>query len=180
MCTFNGGRLDVASAVLHDDNPAVATTVAIVPLKGDRTESAIEKLVEVGIDTIAILWPTDHAVVKWTPEKMAANIERYRRVARAAAMQSRRVWLPTVTGPHHLGDVINEEGVAVADPSGAPLTGHERTIVIGPEGGFSVDEVRDVRARVALGTHILRADTAAVVAGTLMVATHARATGHTG
>jgi RsmE family RNA methyltransferase len=47
------------------------------------------------------------------------------------------------------------------------------TVVVGPEGGFTTDEVASARATVDLGPTILRADTAAVVAGTLMVA-HSR------
>jgi RsmE family RNA methyltransferase len=43
-------------------------------------------------------------------------------------------------------------------------------IVIGPEGGFAPEELERSRERVSLGESILRAETAAIVAGTLMAA----------
>ena len=149
-------------------------TVAIVPLKGDRTELVVEKLVEIGIDRIVVLEPTEFAVVRWSPDKSQQALERYRRIARAAAMQSRQVYLPEVVGPISLAAVVNggESGIqiALAEPGGNTPLSEVHTLVIGPEGGFSATERDQIPTKVDLGPSILRAETAAIVGAALMVA----------
>jgi RsmE family RNA methyltransferase len=103
-------------------------------------------------------------------------------------MQSRRVWLPTVTGPVSLAEVCARPGAAVADPAGEPLNigpfdagtrdsaardasepiPATSLIIIGPEGGFDADELTPSVHRVSLGDTILRAETATLVAATLL------------
>jgi 16S rRNA (uracil1498-N3)-methyltransferase len=152
-------------------------TVAIAPVKGDRTEWVIEKLVELGIDRIAVLTATDHSVVKWSQEKAVQVLERYRRIGRASAMQSRQLFLPRIDGPVAL-DALTQgpdgEGVAYGEPGGSCAIEEVTTLVIGPEGGFSAAEIGRAPATVDLGGSILRADTAAIVGATLMVAHHRR------
>lgn len=152
-------------------------TVAIAPVKGDRTEWVIEKLVELGIDRIMVLAATDHSVVKWSQEKAVQVLERYRRIGRAAAMQSRQLFLPNIHGPVAL-DVLAQEPdgqvIAYGEPGGSCAIEEVTTLVIGPEGGFSAAEIGRAPATVDLGGSILRADTAAIVGATLMVAHHRR------
>ncbi|NCV97185.1 MAG: RsmE family RNA methyltransferase [Acidimicrobiia bacterium] len=98
-------------------------------------------------------------------------------------MQSRRVWLPTITGPVSLAEVCARPGAAVADPAGEPLDAEPLNaaardasepipatslIIIGPEGGFDADELTPSVHRVSLGDTILRAETATLVAATLL------------
>ena len=59
---------------------------------------------------------------------------------------------------------------AVAEPGGRPLAAGDRSIAIGPEGGWSPAELALAGGRVSLGATVLRVETAAVVAATLMVA----------
>ena len=77
-------------------------------------------------------------------------------------MQSRRVWLPEITGPIPAADVL-PEGVA-AEPGGRSVTAADRLIAIGPEGGWTADELALAADRVELGRAILRVETAALVA----------------
>jgi 16S rRNA (uracil1498-N3)-methyltransferase len=110
-------------------------------------------------------------------------MQKLEKVAREASMQSRRVWLPTITGLMSLADACARQGAAVADPAGAPLTSsttqgaHAASatyaaapslIIIGPEGGFDDGEIPASVARVSLGGTILRAETATLVAATLL------------
>ena len=86
-------------------------------------------------------------------------------------MQSRRVWLPVITGPVSLADACARPGAAVADPDGATLAASAAApslVIIGPEGGFDDDEIPASVARVSLGGTILRAETATLVAATLL------------
>jgi RsmE family RNA methyltransferase len=82
-------------------------------------------------------------------------------------MQSRRVWLPRVVGPETFASIALRSGAVLAEPSGEPfstLTSVPTTVVIGPEGGFSEDELAVGVPRVCLGTTVLRVETAALVA----------------
>ena len=173
VCEWRADELVPVGDVISAPSAGASLAVALSPVKGDRTDWAVEKLVEVGIDRIIVLSPVERSVVKWDDAKAGAHIDRYRRIARSAASQCRRVWLPAVDGPVSLGDVLALAGTAIAEPGGArDLTGIT-TVVVGPEGGFTENEVAGARATVDLGGNILRADTAAVVAATLMVA-HSR------
>ena len=87
-------------------------------------------------------------------------------------MQSRRVWLPVVTGPRACCDVLGRDSVAVAEPAGvaaAALGWQPSTVVIGPEGGFSDNELAAAPTLVALGPNVLRIETAALVAAITFV-----------
>jgi 16S rRNA (uracil1498-N3)-methyltransferase len=89
-------------------------------------------------------------------------------------MQSRRTHLPEVSGPVALGDVAGLTGAGIAEPGGEARPEDVRVLLIGPEGGFDPAEIalaREVGARsVDLGPGILRAETAALVGATRMVA----------
>jgi hypothetical protein len=61
-------------------------------------------------------------------------------------------------------------GVAIAEPGGGRVGLATHTILVGPEGGWSDEELSSIALRVGLGSGVLRAETAAVVAGTLLVA----------
>jgi len=180
LCQWRDGRLDAASDVHHVAAPTPRLGVAFVPVKGDRPEWAVQKLTEIGIDDIVVLAPTRRAVVRWGDDK---HLRKLQVVAREAAMQSRRVWLPTITGPVSLAEVCARPGAAVADPAGEPLDAGTRDsaardatapspatslIIIGPEGGFDPDELTPSVRRVSLGDTVLRAETATLVAATLL------------
>lgn len=181
LCVWrNAQHLEAMSDVETQQRLDPQLTVAVSPVKGDRTDLAIEKMTEIGIDEIVVLAPVRRSVVRWDERKFAQNIDRLSRIARAAAMQSRRLHLPQVIGPVMLADVLSRQDVAVADPVGTTDLALVQTIVIGPEGGFDPDEYPMSSARVSLGESILRAETAAVVAATLMVAHRARRSDHTG
>ena len=169
MTEWRGGSLlAVGEAVREPAPPAV--TVAFVPVKGDRNDAAVEKMTEIGVGRIIVLAPTDHSVVRWDAARAEANIGRLARIVRAAASQSRRTRLPAVEGPVRLGDIIGDASVALAEPGADPSLDGVSTIVVGPEGGFSPAEVAAASRTVGLGGTVLRADTAAVVAATLLVA----------
>ena len=149
-----------------DGRPDPPLTVGLAPTKGDRPEWAVQKLTELSIDHIVIL-RTERSIIRWEGDRVAHHLERLRRIAREAAMQSRRSWLPTVEGVHALAD---HPDAALADPGGRPLTLGDGVVLCGPEGGWSDDERAEARDRVGLGPAVLRAETAAVTAGALLAA----------
>ena len=170
-CVWRDGALEVAGEVVASAAPSVRCAVAFTPVKGDRNEWAVQKLTEIGIDEVIILAPTQHSVVRWSDADK--QLRKLRVVAREAAMQSRRVWLPNIVGLAALHDVCAGDGAAVADPDGVALDAGVSLVVVGPEGGFAEDELPAGVPRVQLGDTILRAETATLVAATLLVARRA-------
>ena len=179
MCEWHDGSLRTTGDVQHVPASSQRVAVAFVPVKGDRPEWSVQKLTEIGVDEIIVLAPTRRAVVRWGDAKASAkdtkHMQKLQKVAREASMQSRRVWLPIITGPISLADACARPGAAVADPDGAPLATSATASaaapslsIIGPEGGFDDDEIPASVARVSLGGTILRAETATLVAATLL------------
>jgi len=143
---------------------APEVTVAFAPVKGDRPEWVVQKLTEIGVDRIIPI-TCDRSVVRWKGARSANHMERLRRIAIEAGMQSRRVHLPIVEDPASFAEVAARDGVALADRGGDPASLQHPTILVGPEGGWTPDERRSVDHSVGLGPHILRTETAALAAG---------------
>jgi 16S rRNA (uracil1498-N3)-methyltransferase len=166
------------SAVLEPDGPVVRSdraepevTVAFVPVKGERPEWVVQKLTETGVDRIVVL-ESLRAVVRWDGERGVRALERLRRVAREAAAQSRRAWLPEVVGVMDLGALsarLGPASLAVAQFGGGPPTVAVPAVAVGPEGGWDPSETTGQHL-VGLGPTVLRAETAAVAAGLLLCA----------
>lgn len=168
-CLWSSDSVLPNGEIHTEPSPTTRLCVAVAPVKGDRTDLVVEKLVEIGVDDIAILAPLERSVVRWANDKVAHVMDRYQRIATAAAMQSRRVFLPELRGPVSLASLGGGQ-VALAEPSGAVDWGQVTTVVIGPEGGFSEKELSSAPATIDLGPNILRAETAAIVAAAQMVA----------
>lgn len=165
-CVVEGGaKIEVTSEVSVEPAPKWQLTVAFSVVKGDRPEWTVQKLTEIGIDEIVVLAPTTRSVVRWDAGRAKKNLEKLRLVAREAAMQSRRVWLPKVSDVVALGQLSD---AFIADPTGEALNESHRTIAIGPEGGFTQEEIAAGKGVVSLGATILRAETAAISAAVLM------------
>ncbi len=169
-CRLRAGALAADGPVESVPAPSSPLTVAVAVPKGDRAELLVQKCTEVGVDRIVLL-TAERSVVRWDEERAARHSERLRRVAAEAAMQSRRVWLPEITGPVAATSML--PGAAVAEPDGRPLGPADTTVAIGPEGGWTEAELAAAGGLVALGPHVLRVETAAVVAAVLMVALRA-------
>lgn len=163
LCHLERGELSPAGDVGHLVRPAPVLTVGFAPVKGGRPEWAVQKLTEVGIDRIVLL-QTDRTVVRWDEDRARRHLARLSRVAREAAQQCRRLWLPELD-MMPLGRV--DVAAVLADAGGRPLDPSDHTVVVGPEGGWSREE-RAGRDVVALADHVLRSETAAVVAGAAM------------
>lgn len=167
------GRLEVLGPVTT--LPDVASrTVAVALLKGDRNDLVVQKLTELGLDRI-VVFPAARSVARWEPAKVERQRLRFERIAREAAMQSRRARLPDVVVLGGLAEVLaavtpGGGRVALAEPGGDRPTADLATVLVGPEGGWDPGELTVVSGRVDLGPTVLRAETAAVVAGTLLVA----------
>jgi 16S rRNA (uracil1498-N3)-methyltransferase len=145
-------------------------TVGFSLAKGDRTEWAVAKLVELGVDRIVPL--VCARTVGRRDQSDAHRMDRLGRIARESAMQARLVYLPEIAGVTALAEMVSA-GAAMAEPGGAPATLGTPTVLVGPEGGWAPSELVLGLPTVGLGETILRIETAAVVAGTLLTALRA-------
>ncbi len=158
----------VTSEVHSVARPAPALTVAFALVKGTRPEWTVQKLAELGIDHIMLLH-TSRCVVRWDKAKVQKQIIRLQSVARSAAMQSRQCFVPSVGGVATLGDFVPGAQVGIATLGGAAPGAQLSTLLIGPEGGWDSHELDQGFAQVGLGATVLRAETAAIVAGVKLV-----------
>jgi len=165
-----------ASTSLEVDGPTVRRlapepqlTVGFALMKGDRPELTVQKLTELGIDRIVPLL-TDRTVVRVHGDDASRRGERLRRVAREAAAQSRRLFLPAVLDPVPIRQFVESSAATpvLAEPGAGSLPLGTCCILVGPEGGWTDTELSAATATVGLGTGILRAETAAIVAGALL------------
>jgi 16S rRNA (uracil1498-N3)-methyltransferase len=172
-CAWTAAGLAPDGPIDADPRPDPPVTIGFAVPKGDRPEWIVQKLTEVGVDRIVPL-AAARGVVRWDDAKAARNVERLRKVAREAAMQSRRAWLPVVddvTTPARLYEA-GGGSAALAQPGGAALSLAVPTILVGPEGGWAPEEWAGRRS-VGLGPTVLRTETAAVTAGILLTALRA-------
>ena len=161
------GAVDPTTEVERVTRPEPPITVAFALTKGERPELAVQKLTELGVDRI-VPFTASRSVVRWDRGRSDGHVDRLRRVAREAAMQCRRSWLPEVAALAPFGEVAALPGAAMADAGGAPPTLEHPTVLIGPEGGWSDEERACGLPVVGLGAHVLRAETAAIAAATLL------------
>ena len=161
-CRF-GPELEADGPIETDDAAEPQITVAFALVKGDRNEWIVQKLTELGVDRI-VPFTADRSVVQWDATKRVRNRERLTMVAREAAMQSRRAWLPAVEPLSTFADLVSRPGAVVAERGGGPPTLARPLALIGPEGGWSDEERRVGMPQMSLGPTVLRAETAAIAA----------------
>lgn len=163
--------------------PSPRLAVAQALPKGDRGELAVELMTEVGVDAV-IPWAAERAVTRWQGERGAKALARWRATGREAAKQSRRAWLPEVTGLAQLARLAERAGAAAAAivleadaPARLPEVplpeAGEILLLVGPEGGISPAERSALRAAGAvearLGPTVLRTSTAGAAAAVVLL-----------
>ena len=164
--------------------------------KGDKMETVIRHATEVGVAAFVPV-ACKRSVVKLDGKKAASKTERWRAIAKSAAMQSGQPRIPDVSDPLSLNEAARllsgatavlvcwEEAPQSASLQGAvskallatgtPAIDARIAVVIGPEGGLTEDEVDlllacNPQARlVTLGPSILRTETAGIVAPALVL-----------
>ena len=158
--------------------PAV-TVVQALP-KSDRSELAIELATEAGADAF-VGWQASRCVARWeSSAKVDKGLRRWDAVARSAARQSRRPYIPSINGVVSTAELVHRvrDGGATAlvlhESAIAKLTelpmaqAHSLLLIIGPEGGIADDEIAALSdagaTAVRLGPTVLRTSTAAAVA----------------
>jgi 16S rRNA (uracil1498-N3)-methyltransferase len=175
-------RFNLMSEVQAD--PALPVTLAMTVFKFDHMEWALEKATELGVAAIAPM--IGRRTEKHLAQSAAKRVERWRRIVHEAAQQSRRSDVPLVHDPVSLADYVKQTPEATrivlaeqertttlrhALDEAIAAAGNEMPrleIAIGPEGGWAPEEEALFDANgwraVSLGPRILRAETAAIAA----------------
>jgi 16S rRNA (uracil1498-N3)-methyltransferase len=193
-CVVERVARDEVVALVEDRDvvprPTPHISVHISAPKGERLTWAVQKLTEIGADSI-VLVEASRSVRRWWSEEQGQNAaRRLQKVAREAAKQSRRAYLPGLGGPIPWDTAVEasttqgllvvlweraESGIRSLLPAEAP---EPLGLLVGPEGGIPDEDARAAEKRGArlasLGRTILRTETAALVAATLALAAYGR------
>ena len=150
-------------------------------LKGEKMDLVLQKATELGVSEV-VLMQTERTIVKFKKDEKELKLERFNKILKEAAEQSRRSVIPhlyRVIDFNHLNDVEADIKMIAYEGEEGPTNsfnkvidsikpGKKVAILIGPEGGFSEHEVDIATAygykKISLGKRILRAETAAFYA----------------
>jgi 16S rRNA (uracil1498-N3)-methyltransferase len=143
--------------------------------KGDRMDFTIQKATELGISDITPLW-SERCEVRLKGERLDKKMEHWQKVAISACEQSGRNRIPTIHQPQYFADWAKNNNADVRlllhPHRQKPLRDYPQpasvALLVGPEGGFSEQEVEMAMssgfAGLTLGPRILRTETAALAA----------------
>ena len=150
-------------------------------LKGEKMDLVLQKATELGVDEVVLL-ETSRTVVKFKKDDREVKIERFNKILKEAAEQSKRNRIPhlyRIIDFDRLHDVEAKVKMVAYEEEAGPTTSFNKivesikpeqtvAILIGPEGGFSEHEIllatKAGYKKVSLGKRILRAETAAFYA----------------
>ncbi|MGM9916937.1 16S rRNA (uracil(1498)-N(3))-methyltransferase [Anaerotignum sp.] len=180
-----GVLLDILSKEVCETEPKTKITLYQGLPKADKMELIIQKCVELGVDRIVAV-STERAIVK-LDKKESKKLERWQKIAEAAAKQSGRGKIPEI------GQQVLKFKEAVAEAKGLdgaiiPYEKEQETgirqfvqgfqgesigVFIGPEGGFAEEEIALAREAgitpITLGKRILRTETAGMTTAAILL-----------
>ncbi len=178
--TENAVSVRILEKLAESHEPAVKITLAQGLAKGEKMDFIIQKAVELGACSIVPV-AMEHSVVRLDGAKADKKVERWQKIAEAAAKQSKRDIIPQVQDVQSVQDMLAnnncthkiiayecEDQTSLKKALRAAAGLEELLLIIGPEGGISEAELGMARAAgavpVSLGRRILRAETAGIVA----------------
>lgn len=193
LCEIDGFEADRVLCRILDQQTDSAELPAKILLfqglpKADKMELIIQKAVELGAAEII---PVEMArsVVKLDEKKTASKVTRWQAISEAAAKQSKRGIIPTVSSPMTYKEALKRASacdiflVPYEDARGFAHTrevlagldpGQTIAVIIGPEGGFAPSEIEAATEAggeiITLGKRILRTETAGLVILSLIMA----------
>ena len=170
---------------LREENKEIPvdTTLFVGLPKGDKLDLIVQKATELGVRHIVPV-AMRYSVTKWDQKKAGKKIDRLKKIAKEAAEQSHRTFVPTVEDLHSVSMVRNRVGefdqvcvayeevaksgeAALLAKTYASLKAKDRiAFITGPEGGIHPDEIVEFTGGFdnvhlcGLGPRILRAETA--------------------
>ena len=154
-------------------------TLLFALTKGDKIDLVLQKATELGVKKVALI-ETERTVVTYQDKDQNKKLERFNKIMKEASEQSHRLIIPELLGIFNIKNlpslvfsdvnfVAYEKDALEVDKAFSGLKrGQSVSILIGPEGGFSGKEIDELTKlgfiRTSLGKRILRAETAAIYA----------------
>lgn len=175
----------IASREPAPEPPVPITLYQALP-KADKLELVIQKATELGMARLVPV-AASRSVVQLRPDKAEGKLARWQKIAQEAAEQSERGRVPVVAGPvsveeialapGELGLVLSERVEGPSLPKALPAVPPGAIAVfVGPEGGWTPEELAQLRAKgveeVSLGRRILRTETAGLAALAIVMAAY--------
>lgn len=170
--------IKVVDSVEPAAEPPVGVTLGVGVLKGGQMDTVVRDATMLGARAVVPL-NAAHVAVTRRAWRSGESVERWQRVALASARQCRRAVVPVVAPVMRFERVFDEVSADVTlmavEPSraGVPPLGElgprpaRALVLIGPEGGWSDEEIEQARARdtrlFSLGPRTLRAETVPTV-----------------
>lgn len=154
-------------------------TLALAIIKPDKMDFALQKAVELGVTAVQPLL-TERSVIRVLKDKQDKKLQHWAGILIAACEQSGRTQIPELKPPLTLDEYLNQPPLGariILSPTAQQALGNTLKtagieMIIGPEGGFTEEELeRCINAGVqafSLGPRILRAETACISALTLL------------
>jgi len=166
----DSARIAVSEALPSRESP-LALHLAMAVIQLEKFELVLQKATELGVKSFI---PLVTERVELRPERYASKMERWEKIVFEAVKQCGRAVVPKIEAPQTFDVLLQRTGEKLLfDADGEPPTASRQpptdlTLLIGPEGGWSEEELRSARAHNVvferLGPRRLRAETAAIVA----------------
>lgn len=174
IAKYSADGLQIVGAA-PDREARVALHLAMAIINLDKFDIVLQKATELGVRSII---PIVSERVEIRAERYRGKAERWRKIVFEAVKQSGRSVIPLIEEPAPFEEIVKREGLKIIfDADTGPATsqpGNAATLFIGPEGGWTENELRLARehgcAFERLGVRRLRAETAAIVATALVAA----------
>ena len=186
ICTIVDNNVDKVlitpyEQVIGTNELSTKITVAIPPLKNDKIEYLMQKLTELGVSSI-VLFNSERNIAKIKKDKVESKLNRWQKIIKEAAEQSKRNLIPDITYIDSFEKLIecsksldykmvayekesiNEDNYNFKKLLNGPLENKSVIAVFGSEGGLSEKEINTLTSSefdvISLGKRILRAETA--------------------
>ena len=172
-------KVSVIHEIASDVEIKEDITLLFALTKGDKTDLVLQKATELGVKKVALI-TSERTVVSYDNKDIDKKIARFSKIMKEASEQSHRVVVPELLGIFNLKNlpkevfsdinyVAYEKDASKTDEMFEGLAkGKSISILVGPEGGFSEQEIDNLTKqgfiRTSLGKRILRAETAAIYA----------------
>ena len=176
---FNPLKISVIHEIENDVEIKEDITLLFALTKGDKIDLVLQKATELGVKKVALI-ESERTVVTYEGKDQEKKLTRFNKIMKEASEQSHRLVVPSLLGIYNLKNlpqevfsdinyVAYEKDANDTDSIFSKVTkGKSVTILIGPEGGFSEQEINRLMSlsfiRTSLGKRILRAETAAIYA----------------
>ncbi len=177
LCELSDNKAKVNKELKENNEVDVDITVILSLIKNDKMDFALQKLTELGVKRI-VPYKAYRSVVK---EGKANNkLDRFKKIVREASEQSHRNIIPEICDYADINDLgkykseLNLIAYEKNDDIENDFKGYKSiTLIIGPEGGFDIEEVNKIidmgYKPISLGKRILRAETAAIYLSSIII-----------